>query len=153
MTRKMINYITIREDYSVYECENGQILRVKTTISNIYDDDQSKKTGIDFKDISSVTTLTPIDTTEYEESTPEQVTAEHEIRTLKFKSLKQIINIYETEKSLIVLYPVIENIYLTNKKDKQGDPILRYLAKNSLNVIDKKMFIEGPPDSQPSSTS
>lgn len=145
MTNKPVDYATIREDFSVYECENGQIFRIKTTITNIVKDEETKKSAIDFKDISSVTTPIQIDTSEYEESTAEQVTSEHEIKELNFKSIKEVINIYETEKSLIVLYPVVEKIFLTNKKDKQGAPILRYHSKNSINVIDKKMFIEGPP--------
>lgn len=148
MAKKIVDYVTIREDFSVYECENGQILRMKTSITNIYNDTDSKQSGVNFKDISNVTTTTPIDTSEFEESTSEQVTEENEIKKLEFKPIKEIINIYETEKSLIILYPVIEKIFLTNKKDKDGNPFLRYHSKNSLNVIDKKMFIEGLPNSQ-----
>jgi hypothetical protein len=147
-----VEYTTIREDFSVYECENGQMLRMKTVISNIYKDTENKKSGIDFKDVSNVTATKPIDTSEYEESTPDQVTKEHEIKSLEFKPIKEIINIYETEKSIIMLYPIVEKIILTNKKDKKGEPILRYHAQNSLNIIDKKS-LRGPPDSQPPSNS
>lgn len=148
MTKKSINYSTLREDYSAFECENGQILRIKTTIMNIIFDEDTKKTGIEFKDISNVFTPTTIDTSDYEESTSEQVTQEHERERLVFTPIKQVINIYETDRSLIIIYPVIERIFLTNKKDKKGDPILRYHSKNSVNVIDKKMFAESPSDTQ-----
>jgi len=66
---------------------------------------------------------------------------------MKFKPLKEVINIYETEKSLIILYPIVEKIILTDSKDSSGNPILRYALKNSLNVISKEMFL-GPQDSQ-----
>ena len=63
---------------------------------------------------------------------------------MSFKPIKVKINIYETEESLIVLSPILEKVYRTSKKDKNGDPIIRYHNQNLLNVIDKKMFVEGP---------
>ncbi len=150
MTEKNIDYTTIREDFSIYECENGQILRLKPIISSIItieEDGKETKSVIDFKEASSIFTPKPIDTTDLKTAKPDDITKENEREELKFKPLKEVINIYETEKSLIILYPIVEKIILTDSKDSSGDPILRYKLKNSLNIISKKMFL-GPKDSQ-----
>lgn len=150
MTKKSIDYTTIREDFSIYECENGQILRLKTTISSIITDEEDgkePKTGIDFKEISNLFTPNPIDTTDLKTAKPEDVTKENEREELKFKPLKVVISIYETEKSLIILSPILEKILLTDSKDDSGNPILRYGVKNAVNIISKKMFL-GPEGSQ-----
>lgn len=152
MNKVLVQFTTIREDFSTFECDNGQILRLKPTIVTIIQiqDGDKKTSSIDFKDVSGVFTPSPIDTSDLEMAKPEDVTAENEVRELDFKMTKQVINIYETDHSLIILLPEVEKISVTDKKDKNGDPILRYTMKNSISVIDKKTFSEGPPNSQPS---
>ena len=151
---KIINvgYTTIREDFSEYECENGQILRAKATIANMIektDDEGKKKSTLGFQEISSVVTPNPIDTSDYEFMPTEQVSQEHVTGELSFKTITEIINIYETENSVIILAPIMEKILLTNKKDKDGNPILRYVLKRGISIIDKKMLQEGPPPNSP----
>lgn len=152
MNKVLIQFTAIREDFSTFECENGQILRVKSVIVIIVEnqDGEKKSSAIDFKDVSGVFTPNSIDTSNLEMAKPEDVTAENEVRELDFKMTKQVLNIYETDHSLIVLLPEVEKISITDKKDKNGDPILRYTMKNSISVIDKKTFSEGPPSSKPS---
>ena len=150
MTKKNIDYITIREDFSIYECENGQILRLKSTLSSLVADEEEGKetrTGIELKEISNVFTPKPIDTADLKTAKPEDVTKENEREELKFKPLKVINSIYETEKSLIIICPMLEKIILTDCKDSSGNPIVRYALKNALNVIAKKLLL-GPEGSQ-----
>jgi hypothetical protein len=72
-----------------------------------------------------------------EYSKPEDVTQSDEVRDAQFKPKKEIINIYETDKAIILVTLKIENIKLTNKKDKEEAPILRYTALTNVNVIEK----------------
>jgi len=150
MTKSLVKYIAIREDFSEYACDNGQILRVKTSITNIIQDKNGEKSkvSVDFKDISNTFATKPVDTSDLEFSTPEQVTDNDNVRELTFEVLKETINLYETDDSIIVLLPVMHNIHLTNKKDRNGDPILRYKIQNSFNIINKKTLLEGPPRTQ-----
>jgi len=146
MKKINVDYTTLREDFSEYECENGQILRAKATIANMIqeiDDEGKKKNTLGFKEISNVVTPNPIDTSDYEFMPAEQVSKEHVTGELSFKTIKEIINVYETKKSIIIIAPVMEKILLTNKKDKNNDPILRYVLKRGISIIDKKMLQEG----------
>ena len=68
---------------------------------------------------------------------PEYVTEKDEIRNLEFTPAKEVINIYETAKNLILLTCRIERVGLTNKKDKDGLPILRFGVLTGLNRVDK----------------
>lgn len=150
MTRSLVGYTTIREDFSEYKCDNGQILRVKTGITNIFQDEDGEKPkiGVDFRDVSKTFATEPVDTSDLESGTAGQVTDDDNVRELAFEVLKETANIYETDDLIIVLVPVMRNIYLTNKKDRGGDPILRYKIQNSCSIIDKKAFREGLPGTQ-----
>lgn len=151
MIIKHIDFQVIREDYSVYECENGQILKVKHIITDMMNeiDSQDKKTGkIGFNQSSVVITPIPIDTSDYEYLPPSKVGVEHEVRELQFKIIKEIINIYETENMIVLVAPVMEKIIITNKKDDQNNPILRYSLKNTVSTLEKS-YLKGEdlPDS------
>ena len=145
MNKSQIPFVTIREDFSTFECENGQTLRVKLPVVEIIkiQDDDKENSAISFKEISHVFSSTPIDTSNLEMARSEDVTAENHVEELKFKMTNQIINLYETEKSLIILVPVVEKIFITDKKDKDNNPILRYVMNNSVNIINKKTLSEG----------
>jgi len=147
MTKSLVGYVTVREDFSEYKCDNGQILRVKTGITCIFQDENGArpKIGVDFRDVSKTFATEPVDTGDLESSTAEQVTDDDNVRELAFEVLKEAANIYETDDLIIVLVPVMRNIYLTNKKDRDGDPILRYKIQNSCSIIGKKTFIKDPP--------
>ena len=70
-----VPFEVIREDYSVYEVENGQILKVKQSITEIIntdDPDPAKQSKISSKTISVCTTIKKIDTSDLEETTPDE---------------------------------------------------------------------------------
>ena len=154
MNKAQIPFVTIREDFSTFECENGQTLRVKLPIVEIIkiQDGDKENSAISFNEISHVFSSTPIDTSNLEMARSEDVTAENQVKELEFKMTNQTINLYETEKSLIVLVPVVEKIFITDKKDKDNNPILRYVMKNSVSIISKKTLSEGVPNLASNST-
>jgi hypothetical protein len=138
MDTKHIDFKTVREDFNEYELENKQLLRVKQTIVDIIRDAvDTKNANLKMKDISHVITSANIDTTGMEYSKPETVTELDEVGDIRFKAKKEIINIYETEKAIILVTLKINNVKLTNKKDKEGAPILRYTANTAVNVVEK----------------
>ncbi len=145
MNKSQIPFVTIREDFSTFECENGQTLRVKLSVVEIIkiQDDDKENSAISFNEISRVFSSTPIDTSNLEMARPEDVTAKNQVKELEFNMTNQIINLYETEKSLIILVPIIEKIFITDKKNQDDNPILRYVMKNSVSIINKKTLSEG----------
>ena len=144
MIKEHIDFKTIREEFSEYEIENGQILKLKHILVDIVNEPiEGKLRGkLGTKDISYVYTPEGIDTTGMEISTPEQVTEKDQVRELSFKPTKEVINIYETEKSLILIITGISKIFLTNKKDKENAPIIRYTGQHGIEVIEKLTFSE-----------
>ncbi|MDH3780569.1 MAG: hypothetical protein OES15_06905 [Nitrosopumilus sp.] len=56
---------------------------------------------------------------------------------LKFIVKKQVINIYETDNVIILVNPKVEKIHSTTKKDKTGNPVLRFRSGIDVNVIPK----------------
>jgi hypothetical protein len=142
-----IQFITIREDFNEYEVENGQTLRFKPSIVDLSIESKvgsNKGSQLGIKDISHVITNDEIDTSSMELSSAEAVTEKDQVRELKFVPNKQIINIYETQKHLILVAPFISKIFLTNKKDKTNSPILRYTYEMNINVIDKEPLHKRP---------
>ena len=142
-----IQFITIREDFNEYEVENGQTLRFKPPIVDLSIESKvgsNKGSQLGIKDISHVITNDEIDTSSMELSSAEAVTEKDQVRELKFVPNKQIINIYETQKHLILVAPFISKIFLTNKKDKTNSPILRYTYEMNINVIDKEPLHKRP---------
>ena len=140
MVRKSIESSTIREDFNVYEVETGQILKAKSIVVDVYEDEdkRGKFGNLGFQTISHVTTTTKIDTTDYEYLPTEQVKEEHEIKDLKYKTIKENINIYETKELIILVDPRVEKISLTNKKNKEGNPVLRFRTGIAVSVIPKR---------------
>ena len=78
-------------------------------------------------------------------SDPSQVTKEYEVKELKFKAIKEIVNIYETTNSLILVIPHMDKIILTNKKDKNNLPHLRFSSALDVTVTNKKSVPIQPP--------
>ena len=140
MEEEHIDYDTIREDYNIYECENGQILKAKQIVADIMEKyEKSGKVGnLSFSQVSYVRNTKPIDTSDIEYLPTEQVTDEHIVKDLKFKIKKEVINIYETDKLIILVDPRVEKISVTNKKDKKGNPFLRYRTGTGISVIPKR---------------
>lgn len=143
MDKKYVDFNTIREDYNVYQIENGHILKLKKVLSNIYQKKDPNGKGIadiDTQDFSYVATPIDIDTSELETADPKDVTAKDNVKELKFTVLKDGLNIYETKNTIIIISNDVSNIFITNKKDKKGIPIYRYTAHGAVNLLEKKML-------------
>ena len=143
MEKKYVEFNTIREDYNVYEIENGQILKIKKVLGNIYQNkgsDSAPTADIETQDISYVATHVEIDTSEYEVADPTEVTEKDQLGELKFTILKEGLNIYETKNSLIIISNDIQHLYSTKKKDKKGKPIYRFTIRGVVNVLEKSML-------------
>ena len=135
-----LSYDTIREDYNIYEIENGQILKSKVLVVDFIEKDKVKgrtSGSLGFQIISKTHTTKFIDTSDLEESTQDKVTDDDIVKELKFTIKKESINIYESEKLFLLVEDRAEKIMLTNKKDNKGEPILRYRIDMRVNVVPK----------------
>ena len=140
MTVKHLDYDTVREDYNIYEIENGQVLKFKISIIAFSEKDDVKggiSGNLGFRTISEVYATKPIDTSNLEESTADEVTDDDAVKELQFTIKKESINIYESENLFILVNDRVEKIMLTNKKDNKGDPILRFRVDMGINTIYK----------------
>jgi hypothetical protein len=140
MTIEYIDYTILRQDFSEYQAEEGLVLRMMTLVTDMRletDENNNKNAYIGTKDITKVLLTKPFDTSQMELGHPEHVTEEDEIRNLEFTPVKEVINIYETKKDLIILTTRVERVGLTNKKDKDGLPILRFGVLTGVNLLDK----------------
>lgn len=90
--------------------------------------------------MSSVITTAEIDTSNLQYMPHEQVTEKDVVKELNFKVLKEVINVYETNKSIIIVSPQLQKLFLTNKKDNKNNPILRYIMKSGVNILSKSML-------------
>ena len=140
MNKEHVDFTTIREDFSVYEIENGQILKVKQILTDVVVEtieDNKKISSLGLKEFSSLITNVEIDTSKLEYAISDQITEADQVKELQFRSIRELINIYETNKSLILLVPRVQKVFLTNKKDHTNAPILRYKSITTFNLIDK----------------
>jgi hypothetical protein len=144
LTIQHIPFSVIREDFCECKVENGQILRMKSVVMDIFNEEKNEKvgSGINFNQVSHVITTVNIDTSELQFAEATNVTEKDQVTELSFVTTKQIVNIYETDKSVILVTPDVEKIFLTNKKDKTNSPILRYISRTSVNVVQKPTFSE-----------
>ena len=135
-----LGYDTIREDYNIYEIENGQILKSKVLVTDFVEKDEVKgrtSGNLAFQAISNTYATKSIDTSDLEESTQDKVTDDDVVKELKFTIKKESINIYESEKLFLLIEDRVEKIMLTNKKDNKGNPILRHRIDMGVNVVPK----------------
>ncbi len=130
-----VPFNTVKEDYNEYRMENGQILRVKSTPVDFILVD--KEIRVVYKDVSYVITPYSIDRSGLELGDPATVTEKDVIGPLQFKPVKEMINIYETEQSMIFLTPKVEKIFSTRKKDMDNNPIIRYTMKTIIDITQK----------------
>lgn len=140
MANKHIDFTTIREDMSVYEVENGQILKAKQIIVDIIEgeDKKGKFGNLGLHGVSHVASPPDMDTSGLEFGEANKVTEQDEVAELKFTVKKQVINIYETDNAIILVNPKVETIHSTNKKDKSG-MILRFRTGIEVNVVPKNL--------------
>jgi hypothetical protein len=129
MTREHISFNIVREEYSEYEIETGQRVRIKYTLTDVVreikDSDQSLL--LRSKDISVVVPAFDIDTSNMEYASTDQVTEKDIVKRYHFRPIKEIINIYEIEYAIILLACKTKEIALTNKKTKRT--YLLYIIK------------------------
>lgn len=139
-----ISFSTIREDFSEFKAENGQILRMKPVVMDIIREQKNGKqmSSLTFQEYSHVITELKIDTSGYTFAEASSVTDADKVKELNFVIIKRVINIYETEQSIILVSPDVEKIFLTNKKDKTNSPYLRYVSKTNVNVVQKAYYLE-----------
>jgi hypothetical protein len=138
-------FTTLREDFNEYHVENGQILKMKIILVDITvqtGENGQKRSNLALKYFSHIITDIHIDTTNLEYASEEQVTEKDEIKELWFQSIKEVVNIYETQKNLILISPILRRVMLTNKKDKEGAPILRIGYEAAINAIDKSSLYQ-----------
>lgn len=143
MSGKQVKFKVVRQEYSTYRVENGQILKQMMTISDIRDvvDNDPPRARAALNDVSHV--ITPPETTRDDiavtEGTP---TEEDQIRELKFETDEEVINIYETRDHLILVACTVQKIFLTNKVDDQNNPRLQYQVQMSTRVVPKPHVVE-----------
>lgn len=139
MTKEHITYKTIREDFNEYEVENGQILKFKLMLSDIITEtkDGKNRSMMGLKDVSVVITDVKIDTSKMDTATAEEVTEKDESGELKFKTNVQVVNIYETQNTIILIAPIVKTVLSTNKKDNDRNPILRFTYGQQIMSINK----------------
>lgn len=141
MKIERVEYSTIRSDYNIYKVENGQILKLKLEVIDVINEiEEDGKPTADIKTqiISPVITPNDIDTTGLEYSL--EVKESDQTGELKFETLREVINIYETKKSFIISAIKLDKIFATNKKNKKNEPVLRFGSINALDVIEKPQF-------------
>jgi hypothetical protein len=144
MKSNNVDYSTVKEDFNIYEIENGQILKVKNGLVEIKNIEKDGKVGSQFaiKTVSHVITPTPLDTSGMELSTLEAVTDEHIVKQLKFKLVKQATCIYETEKFVLISETELIDVFLTNKKVRDGEPILRLKSNSEIGLFPKMSYMK-----------
>jgi hypothetical protein len=147
-----IPFETIREDYNEYQLENGIILRIKQMLASVLMHTEPEPYGkksfsADFRDVSVILTPEGLDTSRLESVYPDEVTERDETEEMRFTTIREIINIYETKNSLFIIAPHITKIALTNKKDKKTNlPIIRYASDTMVSTVSKPNFSKIPED-------
>jgi hypothetical protein len=127
-----IPFTTVKEDYNEYRLQNNQILRVKSTPVDFIQAD--KELRVVYREVSYIITPDTVDRSGLMIGDPATVTEQDEIESVQFKPIKEVINVYETEHSMIYVTSKVERIASTRKKDVENNPILRYTMKTLLNI-------------------
>jgi len=141
MDEERVKYNTIRDDFSSYNVENGQILKVKLSVVDVINtmDGDKKKGSVSIIPYSHVVTTPNLRRYDmiYERGA---ATEQDQVKELKFTTVDEVINIYETKKLFIFAGLRVEKIFLTNKADDHDNPILRYQSTHGVSVSAKPNF-------------
>lgn len=141
--REFINFTTVREEYSTYKLENGLTFYVKSPITRIYTEFDGDKTthGINSALISGVNMPSKFNTSNLKLLTSD-VTDDDITKKLRIVQRKEVVNIYEIEKSFLVLGFHMNMISATDKKYSDDTPALRFNYDTAITVVDKP-WVEG----------
>jgi len=71
------------------------------------------------------------------ESSEELIRDEDVVGEMDFEPIEQPTNIYETEKSVIMVQTTVRQISETDKKDSAGNPILRFQSSPVVSTNQK----------------
>ena len=135
---KHVNFITIREDFSEFEAENGQILKIKKVITDLIEqpvENNLFQAKVQMQDVIHVITTKKIDTDDMVTADLTSLTDKDIIENLSFKPKKIVLNIYETETFILLVDVQVTSIGATNKLDVTGNPYLRFRTNFGINII------------------
>ena len=135
---KHVNFITIREDFSEFEAENGQILKIKKVITDLIEqpvENNLFQAKVQMQDVIHVITTKKIDTDDMVTADLTSLTDKDIIENLSFKPKKIVLNIYETETFILLVDVQVTSIGATNKLDVTGNPYLRFRTNFGMNII------------------
>ena len=120
MNKQHIPFIPLKEDFNEYRVENGQLLKVKTVLTDVVVEtlEPGKKTSrLGVKDFSIIITDIDFDVSKMEYATPEQISDRDVLGELRFTTVKESVNIYENPKVLHTnCYTSRQNIH--NKQER-----------------------------------
>ena len=142
MNHERVEFTTIRDDFSIFQIENGQILKAKVTlvdVVNISKKETEPEGRLSIQPYSYVITPPKTDISGME-VTGNPVTDEDVTKEVQFEKIKEVLNIYETKKSIILVGLKMEKIFLTNKMNDNKEPVLRYQSINGFDVMLKPEF-------------
>lgn len=140
MTGKRVEFSVIRQEYSSYRVENGQILKYMPTVIDIHVSIDGGSTGqISVENVVRV--ISPPDMTRDDMNAPTGSAAEKRVAKMKFNAEAEVINIYETEHHIILLSGAVQRVFLTNKVDSQNNPHLQFESEMALNVVPKPTYV------------
>ncbi len=139
MKHELVEFNTIRQEYSEYETENGLRMKVMPTVIRIVNEDGAN--GVGKSKVTAVTVAVVVAPQGFNRSGLKErtgpTTNADETCELSFKLVKKAFNIYETKKFIIVVGIKLTKVYGTDKVNNIGEPILHYEHKNLLNMIEK----------------
>ena len=143
MTKRYADFITVREEYNSYKLENGVTLRLKIPVTSIYNETINGKVEakIGTATVSRVEIPDDFDTSNLE-LTEMPITDKDIIKELQIIEKKEGVNIYEIEKSLLIHAVHLVKVFATGKKNKDGEPMLRFNYEAAIAAVDKP-WVEG----------
>jgi hypothetical protein len=121
-----INFTIIREEFNEYELENGLHLRVKPIVTDIVTKGKDTGFAIVFDIFSKV--ISPLDDIANQRKYDET-------KSLSFRSIKEVVNIYETKAAIILVIYRLDKLLPTTELNREGIPILRIEGNTLVNVV------------------
>ena len=138
-TTKYVNFKTVREDFNVYEIPGKFTLRSKQSIISIKTDDNNMEfLRPSLRSVSIIEPVTGFSVSELKQKSVSEVTDDDITDELKFVVTQSSMNIYETEREIIIIDDPVEHIFMTHYKDENDIPIIRFRSNIGMNIIPKR---------------